>query len=246
MVLFTLVHWFLNHIIFIFEGEGKMKSLNNLRLSTAVVLLCLVLAGSASGSIISDREEFPVTGSNYEWDGSQEPMAFPNATVEIELIALSLNDCDPCIPYNPVPGDQFAVDSFFDVFVELSVDGTPGVLVTDSAVQLTIIGVIPPEYDAVGGTFEAEIVAMELSGDVGGLPILIRENPELVSSGQTSILNLGNGQYQIDSFFDVFTELSIDGGPWTLADGPIRMNGTPEPGTMLLLGLGGLMLRRKR
>ncbi len=74
------------------------------------------------------------------------------------------------------------------------------------------------------GTFPTEIVSMSLTGDVGGIPIEIRESPSLPSTGQTSITDLGGGLWQIDSFFDVFTELSVDGGPFQpQTNGPGRM-----------------------
>jgi hypothetical protein len=65
------------------------------------------------------------------------------------------------------------------------------------------------------GTFDAEIVSMSLSGSVGESNIQLRESPTLSSLGVTDITDLGGGLYQIDSFFDVYTELSVDGGPWT-------------------------------
>jgi len=64
------------------------------------------------------------------------------------------------------------------------------------------------------GSWDTEILSMSLSGDVGGISIDIRESPILLSSGRTSVEALGNGDFQVDSFFDVFTELSIDGGPF--------------------------------
>ncbi|MHC4697218.1 MAG: hypothetical protein ACYTFA_10780 [Planctomycetota bacterium] len=74
------------------------------------------------------------------------------------------------------------------------------------------------------GTFSTEIISMSLTGDVGGVPIEIRESPSLASTGQTTITDLGGGLYQVDSFFDVFTELSVDGGPFDpQTDGPGRM-----------------------
>jgi len=62
------------------------------------------------------------------------------------------------------------------------------------------------------GTFDAEIVSMDLSGNAGEFTIMLREDPVRASVGSTAITDLGGGLYQIDSFFDVFTELSIDGG----------------------------------
>jgi hypothetical protein len=74
------------------------------------------------------------------------------------------------------------------------------------------------------GTFQTEIVSMSLSGDVGGIPIIIGESPTVASEGETTITDLGGGLYHIDSFFDVFTELSVDGGnSWMAAAEPVRV-----------------------
>ena len=56
---------------------------------------------------------------------------------------------------------------------------------------------------------------MDLSGDVGGVSIEIRESPILnrLPARRVSAAN-GDGTFQIDSFFDVFIELSVDGGPF--------------------------------
>jgi len=40
-------------------------------------------------------------------------------------------------------------------------------------------------------------------------PIQVRESPTLQSTGQTTITDQGSGLVRIDSFFDVFTELSL-------------------------------------
>src|ERR1041385_8677368 len=64
--------------------------------------------------------------------------------------------------------------------------------------------------------FDTEMLEMDISG--GALPVgtMIRESPSLPSKGKTSIRQLPSGQSYISSFFDVFTELSIDGGQtWT-------------------------------
>ena len=104
-------------------------------------------------------------------------------------------------------------------------------------------------YGKVGqttGTWIAEILSMSLSGNIGGYSVLIRESPTLHSTGTTSIA-VGNN-YMIDSFFDIFTELSIDGGNiWIPQGQSTRMNLTPEPATVYLLVLGSLgVLRRRR
>src|SRR5438309_1005328 len=81
--------------------------------------------------------------------------------------------------------------------------------------------------DKVGNmtvTFQTEMLSMNLSGSAGGMPIMIRESPTLASTGRTTITDVGSGTnrlYRIDSFFDVNTELSMNGGTnWIASAGP--------------------------
>jgi hypothetical protein len=102
--------------------------------------------------------------------------------------------------------------------------------------------------DLTTGTFLAEIVEMSLSGEFGGVSLMVRESPTLPSSGITSITDLGGGLYNIDSFFDVFTELSVDGGEtWMPANESTRMFlVVPEPATIVIFGLGAFLMSKKR
>src|ERR1043166_4900551 len=74
------------------------------------------------------------------------------------------------------------------------------------------------------------MLSLSLSG--GTLPggVMVRESPTRASLGRTSVRSDASG-YQIGSFFDIFTELSHDGGaPWPpSAAGPGRMGVTPPP-----------------
>jgi len=104
--------------------------------------------------------------------------------------------------------------------------------------------------------FDTEIVTLDVAG--GNLPpnILIRESPTLRSVGQTSIEDLG-GQFRINSFFDVWTELSLDQGQtWIpssiaghveLAEDTSQNVCLPEPSSIFLMfgGCGLLLVRRK-
>jgi len=102
----------------------------------------------------------------------------------------------------------------------------------------------------VTGTFNTEMLQLNLSG-VSAIygPFMIRESPTLASLGQTTITDIGGGLYHIDSFFDVFTELSVDGGQsWIPSDSSTRVVLDPEPSTCALacLTVGLLTLRRSR
>lgn len=58
--------------------------------------------------------------------------------------------------------------------------------------------------------FDTEMLQLDISG--GSLPpgVMIRESPTQTTPGQTSITS--GDYYAIDSFFDVYIELSLDGG----------------------------------
>ena len=88
------------------------------------------------------------------------------------------------------------------------------------------------------GTFDTEMLSMSLTGVLGGM---VRESPSRPSLGRTSITDIGGGMYHIDSFFDVFTDFSIDGGQtWMPSSSSTRvyLGGVPEPASFVLLALG--------
>jgi hypothetical protein len=100
------------------------------------------------------------------------------------------------------------------------------------------------------GTFDTEMLAMSLTGVTPLGPLMVRESPTLPSLGSTSITDIGGGMYHIDSFFDVFTELSLDGGQnWIPSQGSTRVNLCPEPASAMLVSLafvGWASLLRRR
>jgi hypothetical protein len=86
-----------------------------------------------------------------------------------------------------------------------------------------------------GGTrlFDTELLGMDISG--GGMPpgVMIRESPTRRSPGANSSTMLSPGNWRVDSFFDIWTELSVDGGgTWLPGDRPMSMrmtrNGDPS------------------
>ena len=72
------------------------------------------------------------------------------------------------------------------------------------------------------GDFNTEMLQLSMSGTAGATPVLLRESPTLASLGKLDFSGIfedskvpgvdpQNG-FEIGSFFDVFTELSLDGG----------------------------------
>ena len=223
---------------------------NVLRVCVVCLILCLGLTGVAGADFVASTTEFPIQGSRYDRDITDIDVHIFSGT-NIELVSMSLVCRDPVDVTPPLPLEgatiYYGVNSFFDVFTEFRIGGVEYGI--DSFFDVFTELII--EDDSLPGTFATEIVSMSLSGAplpvAGGNLLRISPNPSLSSQGGHNITDIGGGQYHIDSFFDVFTELSIDGGQsWIPINEPMRITGTPEPATICLLGLGGLALLRKR
>jgi len=95
------------------------------------------------------------------------------------------------------------------------------------------------------GRWTDELLALSLSGSVLGdtLTVTLASSPS--SDGTTSIVPSG-GEFAINSFFDVFTELSLDSiPPLNATPGEIQVTAVepvPEPASLALLAVPLLML----
>ena len=70
---------------------------------------------------------------------------------------------------------------------------------------------------------ETELLSMNLTGMMPTGPLMLRESPMCASLGRV-VQQTPGADFAADSFFDVFTELSLDGGQtWLVIQEPIRM-----------------------
>jgi hypothetical protein len=84
--------------------------------------------------------------------------------------------------------------------------------------------------DGFARFFDTEILSMNIFGGTIPLGLQIRESPTKPSTGRCDILSIGAGDYRLCSFFDIYLEISVDGGmSWATANKPyyILMRGTP-------------------
>jgi len=169
---------------------------------------------------------------------------------------------NPSNQVEPPGGGTITVNSFFDVFIEVSSDGGGYNSYHDpvAAVGATVT------YDYQTGAtryYNTEIQTLSIHDSIHNFQLRIDATPIMPSAGLTTIVT-DTGYYHIDSFFDVFTELSTDGGltwlpatavslnggaSWisTPLGGSFRIESVPEPSAAAVALLGGtLVLKRRR
>jgi hypothetical protein len=129
-------------------------------------------------------------------------------------------------PPPPPGGNQ---PETFGSTVDLMVSMDGGHTFTPASVQMTASVLVSSHSSLdMGGTrfFDTEMLSLDLTG--GSLPggVMIRESPSKASLGRTSIRPDPQGGFRINSFFDIFTELSTDNGQTWLAstNPPARMS----------------------
>ena len=190
---------------------------------------------------------------------------------DTEIIAMQLKSSPApnVTTTGSLAGGDFQIDSFFDLFYTIDPDGPGGSdpFIIDSFFDIaTAITIAPPVINPNGSrTFDTEILSMDLSGAVGSpsTSTVLGLSAALDHRGHVTVLKGptagpgGTPGFQIDSFFDVFTEISFDDGlTFNPAAGatPLAFSvsvAAPEPstyvmGAMSLLALGLYGWRRKK
>ena len=106
--------------------------------------------------------------------------------------------------------------------------------------DLTLAGRISPLQT---GTFDGTVTAEDYPGTFDGIPVEITLEPSPASTAAIVITLLrkqpdGQALYQIDSTFDIFSQVTIEGsGPFPIGGFTVTGVGVPEPATLMLLGL---------
>lgn len=96
-------------------------------------------------------------------------------------------------------------------------------------VQVTMAESITLRSVAGGtSTFDTELISFELQGTGAISHVLVRESDTGSSIGVTTITEVSGGRSRVETYYDVWLDISVDGGAtWTRADNAVRM--TLEP-----------------
>ena len=135
-----------------------------------------------------------------------------------------------------------------DIVANVSFAGTLTTLTNAPIGPVNFSGTI--EEEVLGRTFSNELgswqidlLALSLSGPVLGNTLTLSLDPSNASTGDASITPIDTTHFGIDSFFDVFVELTLDSTtPLIAQSGPIQFSPVSAvPGPIVGAGLPGLI-----
>lgn len=201
----------------------------------AIGLAVLISAAASQAAIITNNPNLPpVTGSYVS--SLLTHLIFNDQGNTYDFSQFQTSGVSP-FPNQPQGGDE--IQTFSLIMDELLAINGGGAAPTSEPGSATTIA-----FNKIGfvtGTFNTEMLALNLSG--GGLApgMMFRESPTNPSLGVTTITSLGGGQFQIDSFFDIFMQLTVDGGQTWIPEASgvgKRIDLVPEPTGMSLLAAG--------
>lgn len=221
------------------------------RLALVAVVLSLAptaLTAPASAITVDDPTLVPPPNTHYV----SETVQTNNDIIPVEIVALSLRSTSPTtVPDMATlgqPGDtEFFVDSFFDISYTIDIGGGAGPIeetIPDEQISYS--------YRKGSETLGDVVIVREL--DKSSVKLFQSDqDPDVtieltLKDSEYTLTELPDGNWSVDSFFDISYRISSDGGatfPYTgEIHAPLRI--IPEPTTAALVGLGALALFRRR
>jgi hypothetical protein len=211
----------------------------------AIGALAIGIAGVAHAQYNSDNPMFPGPGVSFEI----------TSTDTIDFNGLLMTNAtffgfDNSLAYSAIQSGTTTLNE--DVTFDANLGGVATVFTGTETLTIT------PESGTSGGlgTYDTAITAMHVTS---GNDVLALGNGSTTGQAIVSLNNGGGGTYHVSSFFDVFTELSLNGGSTYTqgvggnANGSSHFNdaipaATPEPITIGLgiVGLGAALRLRRR
>ena len=151
------------------------------------------------------------------------PVAFANGW---ELRYVDFENSIDCVPLPALGGSTNQQDHSTSVLRLWN--GLSTIVGGGNALMTVHLLDVPPNVNP--REVDLELLALDLAPSALPANVKLRESPTLASTGHLQQNEMTPGQYRLTSFFDVFFELSIDGGQsWSPANGPVRVEIYPAP-----------------
>ncbi len=218
----------------------------NAILASALYLGGVLLAPFASAQIMSTTGRYPPDGGTFSSEFFVQPIftfsrVNPNDTQikDSRILVTAGEALPPFVGTSIVPfiftysgSISFNSGANFSPFLTTGLNGT---------LAITFVNQVGPTR-----FFDTEMLQLDITGGTFPGGCVMRESPTRASLGPTTITDMGAGVFRIDSFFDIFTELSLDNGQsWHPGNQSGRHQLMPEPASLAALGLGALCLIRR-
>ena len=125
-------------------------------------------------------------------------------------------ECDPLPPSGGTTNQQVHSTCVLKLF-----DGSTTTGVGGQGLMTMHLFTVPPSVNP--REVDLELLALDLSTLSFPSGVKLRESPTIASTGHMQQSDISPGNYHVTSFFDVFFELSTDGGQsWFPANGPVH------------------------
>ncbi|MDP2209918.1 MAG: FG-GAP-like repeat-containing protein [Bacteroidota bacterium] len=182
---------------------------------------------SSPPSISVATNNFPPDGMDFT-PPSYGVTTFENGAMIRNTVLRRIGISEP-MPDAPL-GVRSSVSSFFDIFTEVSLDGSTWS--PSSNVQKAWCFRVKVHDDAASRYYDTEMYQFDAPSS-SSASVMLRESPTRASTGRVFPTLMSDGKFQVSSFFDIFTEISLDGGAtWSPATTPTHIElttATPSP-----------------
>lgn len=192
--------------------SGRSRRLASfVSLSIASLLgLALTIVNAAPQRTLVDR--LPPPGASFNSPAGTPPTVFvvPGLGPLLVRNFKHSNLTNPIVP-PPLAGSATYQGSNTRLDGELSPDGGM-TWAPAGATGPTTVSIQHVSDSGTTRSFDTEMLQLDLSGMSPIGPFMLRESPTRPSTGKTTSGPAVGGGFSVDSFFDVFLELSVDGG----------------------------------
>lgn len=223
---------------------------------TVLTPTALVLAAGAPAALA--RPHFQTWDSpRFDFQGLGVFSTFLNADPDtggdIVIGDIVLFDLAPPGPSSQLPGPGILIVNPFDIGGSLTLTRDSGgtrMSMDSTRAEMSILGDSNNGPSTALRSYDIELISMSLTSIQLPPNWLLRESPTLASTGLYSTElppDRIEATFLVDGFFDLFMELSTDGGnTWTPADAAMTMTLVPTPSSVALLAMGGVLVCRRR